>query len=212
MLDPVAVSRTGYNKMEGELDRVEDGEVLWRALLKGFYGPFQAQLEAPRPQAQDGRGSHRVRVLAVRNHAWDERVHPDLVQGDAGAPLEGVETAADVGVEEGVFELGLDAGSLAAVENAMAVLGSQQERRGDREARSGSFQLFDAPLDLGIVEESAEQAHRVRTAADTGHGMIRQHSRHLQKLFTRFHPYDTLKITHHLRERVRSDDGTNGIE
>jgi DNA topoisomerase-1 len=40
------------SRMEGELDRVEDGEVLWRALLKGFYGPFQAQLETGRSHSE----------------------------------------------------------------------------------------------------------------------------------------------------------------
>ncbi len=33
------------SRMEGELDRVEEGEVKWAALLEGFYGPFRAQLE-----------------------------------------------------------------------------------------------------------------------------------------------------------------------
>ena len=39
--------------MEGELDRVEEGEVRWRALLEGFYGPFQTQLEAGRSQSEE---------------------------------------------------------------------------------------------------------------------------------------------------------------
>jgi DNA topoisomerase-1 len=41
------------SRMEGELDRVEEGEVLWRALLEGFYGPFQSQLEAGKTHSED---------------------------------------------------------------------------------------------------------------------------------------------------------------
>jgi len=41
------------SRMEGELDRVEEGAVRWRALLEGFYGPFQAQLEAGRARSED---------------------------------------------------------------------------------------------------------------------------------------------------------------
>ncbi|TFH66415.1 MAG: type I DNA topoisomerase, partial [Gemmatimonadales bacterium] len=41
------------SRMEGELDRVEEGEVGWRALLEGFYGPFQRQLEAGKSQSED---------------------------------------------------------------------------------------------------------------------------------------------------------------
>ena len=33
------------SRMEGELDRVEEGEVRWRVLLETFYGPFRSQLE-----------------------------------------------------------------------------------------------------------------------------------------------------------------------
>ena len=41
------------SRMEGELDRVEEGEVRWAALLDGFYGPFQAQLNAGKSQSED---------------------------------------------------------------------------------------------------------------------------------------------------------------
>ncbi len=41
------------SRMEGELDRVEEGDVRWRALLEGFYGPFQAQLEAGKHSSED---------------------------------------------------------------------------------------------------------------------------------------------------------------
>lgn len=32
------------SEMEGELDRIEDGELAWRQVLEDFYGPFQRQL------------------------------------------------------------------------------------------------------------------------------------------------------------------------
>ena len=41
------------SRMEGELDRVEDGAVLWRTLLESFYGPFQEQLESGIAQSED---------------------------------------------------------------------------------------------------------------------------------------------------------------
>jgi DNA topoisomerase-1 len=41
------------SRMEGELDRVEEGEVDWRSLLEGFYGPFQAQLETGKSESED---------------------------------------------------------------------------------------------------------------------------------------------------------------
>ncbi len=41
------------SRMEGELDRVEEGDVRWRALLEGFYGPFQNQLETGKSHSED---------------------------------------------------------------------------------------------------------------------------------------------------------------
>jgi DNA topoisomerase-1 len=41
------------SRMEGELDRVEEGEVRWRELLQEFYPPFQSQLEAGKNQSED---------------------------------------------------------------------------------------------------------------------------------------------------------------
>jgi DNA topoisomerase-1 len=41
------------SRMEGELDRVEEGEVKWRVLLDRFYGPFQTQLETGKSQSED---------------------------------------------------------------------------------------------------------------------------------------------------------------
>jgi DNA topoisomerase-1 len=41
------------SRMEGELDRVEDGEVEWKTLLEGFYGPFQSQLQAGKSSSED---------------------------------------------------------------------------------------------------------------------------------------------------------------
>jgi DNA topoisomerase-1 len=41
------------SRMEGELDRVEDGEVKWRDLLKEFYPPFLSQLEKGKSQSED---------------------------------------------------------------------------------------------------------------------------------------------------------------
>jgi DNA topoisomerase-1 len=39
--------------MEGELDKVEDGEVQWRDLLQEFYPPFLGQLERGKSQSED---------------------------------------------------------------------------------------------------------------------------------------------------------------
>jgi DNA topoisomerase-1 len=41
------------SRMEGELDRVEEGAVRWRKLLEGFYGPFQTQLEEGKANSED---------------------------------------------------------------------------------------------------------------------------------------------------------------
>jgi len=41
------------SRMEGELDRVEDGEVQWRHLLGEFYPPFRSQLERGKAQSED---------------------------------------------------------------------------------------------------------------------------------------------------------------
>jgi DNA topoisomerase-1 len=41
------------SRMEGELDRVEEGEVRWRELLEEFYGPFQTQLQKGQTQSED---------------------------------------------------------------------------------------------------------------------------------------------------------------
>ncbi len=40
------------SRMEGELDRVEEGEVRWRALLEEFYPPFREQLERGKGQSE----------------------------------------------------------------------------------------------------------------------------------------------------------------
>ena len=40
------------SRMEGELDRVEEGEVGWRELLEGWYPRFQAQLEAGKADSE----------------------------------------------------------------------------------------------------------------------------------------------------------------
>ncbi|MFC1791862.1 topoisomerase DNA-binding C4 zinc finger domain-containing protein [Gemmatimonadota bacterium] len=39
--------------MEGELDRVEGGEVRWREVLEEFYPPFRAQLDQGKAQSED---------------------------------------------------------------------------------------------------------------------------------------------------------------
>jgi len=41
------------SRMEGELDRVEEGEVRWRELLEEFYPPFRRQLERGKSQSED---------------------------------------------------------------------------------------------------------------------------------------------------------------
>ncbi len=41
------------SQMEGELDRIEEGELEWRAVLKDFYGPFKEQLKKGEENAAD---------------------------------------------------------------------------------------------------------------------------------------------------------------
>jgi DNA topoisomerase-1 len=41
------------SRMEGELDKVEEGQVGWRALLEGFYPPFQERLEAGEARSEE---------------------------------------------------------------------------------------------------------------------------------------------------------------
>jgi DNA topoisomerase-1 len=41
------------SRMEGELDRVEDGQVRWRAVLEAFYGPFRTQLDSGMAHSED---------------------------------------------------------------------------------------------------------------------------------------------------------------
>ena len=41
------------SRMEGELDRVEEGKVGWRELLEDFYPPFLSQLEKGKGQSED---------------------------------------------------------------------------------------------------------------------------------------------------------------
>ncbi len=55
------------SRMEGELDRVEEGEVRWRDLLGGFYPPFQRQLEKGIAQS----GEIIKEILAAEGEACD---------------------------------------------------------------------------------------------------------------------------------------------
>ena len=41
------------SRMEGELDRIEEGEVHWRDLLEEFYGPFEAQLRKGKERSDE---------------------------------------------------------------------------------------------------------------------------------------------------------------
>jgi DNA topoisomerase-1 len=41
------------SRMESELDRVEEGEIEWRALLREFYPPFQSQLEQGEARSEE---------------------------------------------------------------------------------------------------------------------------------------------------------------
>ncbi|HEY4239927.1 MAG TPA: type I DNA topoisomerase [Kofleriaceae bacterium] len=50
---PEIVSSDFTAKMEGDLDKVEDGEVDWRKLLGGFYAPFKGELEKARTEMRD---------------------------------------------------------------------------------------------------------------------------------------------------------------
>jgi len=50
---PEIVSSEFTAKMEGDLDKVEDGSVDWRKLLGGFYEPFKGELEKARTEMRD---------------------------------------------------------------------------------------------------------------------------------------------------------------
>src|SRR6187431_873573 len=71
----------------------------------------------------------------------------------------------------------------------------------------GMFARFDAApprLDtdqfhLLVVDESAEDADRVRPAADTGYDHIRKTTNFHEHLFARLPPYDRLKFAHDRR-------------
>ena len=41
------------SRMEGELDKVEEGVVRWRELLEEFYGPFQSQLQEGKARSEE---------------------------------------------------------------------------------------------------------------------------------------------------------------
>ena len=64
------------SRMEGELDRVEEGEVEWRELLKGFYPPFRDRLEQGKSESEDI-----VReILAAEGETCDKCGGPMLVK------------------------------------------------------------------------------------------------------------------------------------
>jgi DNA topoisomerase-1 len=50
---PEIVSSDFTAKMEGDLDKVEEGAADWRALLGGFYAPFKDELEKARTEMRD---------------------------------------------------------------------------------------------------------------------------------------------------------------
>ncbi len=83
--------------------------------------------------------------------------------------FEGVQTATDVGVEEGVFEFVFDAGSFAAIEDAVAIFRGQKQRRCDRKSCARGLELRDAPLHLGAgTGEREETEHRTPDALAPG--------------------------------------------
>ncbi len=64
------------SRMEGELDRVEEGELGWRRLLEDFYPPFRAQLERGKGTSED----IIKEILAAEGETCDVCGRPMLVR------------------------------------------------------------------------------------------------------------------------------------
>src|SRR3954471_11045646 len=79
-----------------------------------------------------------------------------------------------------------------------------------RQPVARSFHAID--LDLGIVQERMEQAHRVRAAADAGDERIGQTSCRRQHLLARFVSDHRLKVAHHHRIGVRPGDRADAVK
>jgi len=143
----------------------EDGGVVGKLIERGRRtsqsptprGLLVALIQAARPEAEDRSRPDCVRLIPLGNHAWDEGVHPDLVEGHTRPALEAVQSATDIGVKEGVLELVGDPGSVAAVEDAMAVLGGEEKRRRNCKAGALLFELFDPSLDFGFGSGEGEE-------------------------------------------------------
>ncbi len=65
---------------------------------------------------------------------------------------------------------------------------------------------------LLVIEECRKESQCIRSSSDTGNEIVRQFSGHLPELLSGFHTYDGLEIPYHTRERVRTDNGTDGIK
>jgi hypothetical protein len=60
----------------------------------------------------------------------------------------------------------------------------------------------------GVVDESGEDAHRVRTAADAGNDHVGECPGHVEHLRPSFVTDERLELAHEIRVRVRADDRT----
>lgn len=66
--------------------------------------------------------------------------------------------------------------------------------------------------DALVVEEAAEQAHRIRPSTDARDRGVRQAALERQDLLARLAPDDRLELAHHRRVRVGADDGADAEE
>jgi len=117
-------------------------------------------IQSARPKSEDGGSPHRVRIVAMGDHARNKGVHSHLLEAYAGQPLQGVQSARHIGVEETVFELILDPGSFAAVENAVAVFRRQEQWSRNGKTGPGTVELIDSTDHLlGGTREWKETEH-----------------------------------------------------
>src|SRR5215213_6813282 len=67
-------------------------------------------------------------------------------------------------------------------------------------------------LDLTILDERIEDAHRIGAAADAGDDGVRQRTDRVEHLDARFPPDDRLEVADHHRVRVHADDRADDVE
>src|SRR5438093_621965 len=71
--------------------------------------------------------------------------------------------------------------------------------------------LYADQADRLVLQHLVEESDRIRSAADAGHGGIRQPSSALAELSERLAPDDRLKVAHHHRIRMRAQDGAEDV-